>query len=48
MQIKAIKWIGLSGAILAGMTQIMSGDPVAGGGVIAAALSSAGVFKING
>ena len=47
MQVKAIKWIGLLGAILSGVTQIMNGDPVVGGGVIAAALSSAGILKIG-
>lgn len=45
MEVKYIKWIGLLGALSAGTAQILAGDIVNGGGVIAAALSSAGVFS---
>lgn len=45
MKIKCIKWIGLLGALSVGTTQILAGDVVNGGGMIAAALSSAGVFS---
>lgn len=45
MKVKYIKWIGLLGALFAGTAQILAGDIVTGGGVIAAALSSAGVLS---
>lgn len=45
MNTKYIKWLGLIGAIFAGTSQILAGDFVSGGGVIAAALSSAGVLS---
>lgn len=44
MNVKYVKWLGLLGAIFAGTAQILAGDFINGGGVIAAALSSAGVF----
>lgn len=47
MNVKYIKWIGLLGALLAGTAQILAGDFVNGGGVIAAALSSAGVLPLK-
>lgn len=45
MKVKYIKWIGFLGALSAGTAQILAGDIVNGGGVIAAALSSAGVLS---
>lgn len=45
MKVKYVKWLGLLGALSAGASQIVAGDLVSGGGVIAAALSSAGVFS---
>lgn len=45
MKVKYIKWFGLLGALFAGISQILAGDVVNGGGVIAAALSSAGVLS---
>lgn len=47
MNVKHIKWIGLLGAILAGTAQVLAGDSVSGCGIIAAALSSAGVLPIG-
>lgn len=47
MKVKYVKWLGLLGALFAGASQIIAGDVVGGGGVIAAALSSAGVFAIQ-
>lgn len=48
MKVKVIKWAGLLGALFAGVSQIVAGDVVAGSGVIAAALSSAGVLSFGG
>lgn len=45
MKVLYIKWLGLLGALFAGTSQIISGDVVNGAGVIAAALSSAGVLS---
>lgn len=45
MKVKYVKWFGLLGALFSGVSQIIAGDVVGGGGVIAAALSSAGVFS---
>lgn len=45
MNTKYIKWLGLIGALFAGTSQILAGDLVSGSGVIAAALSSAGVLS---
>lgn len=47
MKVKYIKWLGLLGALFAGASQIAAGDVVNGSGIIAAALSSAGVFAIK-
>lgn len=44
MRIKYVKWFGLLGALLAGSSQILAGDVVNGAGIIAAALSSAGIL----
>lgn len=45
MKVKHVKWLGLIGALLAGVSQVVSGDVVAGVGVVSAALSSAGVLS---
>lgn len=45
MKVEYIKLIGLIGALFAGTAQILAGDFTNGGGVIAAALSSAGVLS---
>lgn len=45
MNINYVKWLGLLGALFAGVSQIASGDVVNGAGVIAASFASAGVFK---
>lgn len=47
MKVKYVKSLGLLGALFAGVSQIVAGDVVSGGGVIAAALSSAGVFSVQ-
>lgn len=47
MKVKYVKWFGLLGALFAGTAQIIAGDIVGGGGVIAAALSSAGVLSFQ-
>ena len=44
MNIKHVKWLGLLGAASSGAAQIVAGDFISGAGVIAAALSTAGVF----
>lgn len=44
MKIKYVKWLGLLGAVFSGTAQCIAGDFVSGAGVIAAALSSAGVL----
>lgn len=44
MKVSHVKWIGLIGAILSGFAQCVAGDFVSGAGVVAAALSSAGVL----
>lgn len=45
MKVKYTMWFGLLGALSAGVSQIIAGDVVNGCGVIAAALSSAGVLS---
>lgn len=47
MKVKYVKWLGLLGALFAGASQIIAGDIVGGGGVIAASLSSAGVLSVQ-
>lgn len=47
MKIKYVKWLGLLGAVLSGAAQCIAGDFVSGAGVIAAALSSAGVLAVQ-
>lgn len=44
MNVQYVKWLGLLGALFAGSAQIIAGDIVNGTGIIAAALSSAGIF----
>ena len=45
MKVEYIKWFGLLGALSAGVSLTIAGDVVNGGGIIAAALSSAGVLS---
>lgn len=45
MSIRLIKWLGLISAITLGGTHIAAADYVTGFGIIASALSSAGVIK---
>lgn len=47
MKVIYIKWLGLIGALFAGASTIIAGDVAIGVGVIAAALSSAGVFSVQ-
>lgn len=47
MKLNYIKWLGLLGALFAGTSQLLSGDVVNGSGIIAAALSSAGVLSVK-
>lgn len=47
MKVKYIKLLGLLGALFAGTSTIIAGDVATGAGVIAAALSSAGVFSVQ-
>lgn len=45
MKVKCVKGLDLPGALSAGASQIVAGDLVSSGDVIAAALSSAGVLS---
>lgn len=44
MNTKYIKWFGMLGAFFSGVAQIASGDIINGTGIIAASLTSAGIF----